>query len=136
MLNNLLPQVEDVPVDPVIKPTRRSLAALPDLDPLPPELTARDIERTKAVSEHSGFGQSHAPSAATRGPAKPAPAPVEPVALDTGRMMRRSKQTALLSTRVQPETLRFIREFANGSDVTFSNAVELMVQEFRKGRGL
>ena len=134
MLGKLLPTVEDIPLDTVTKPTRRSLAALPDPEPLPPELTEREVERSKAVAAHSGFGQSHG------APAKTKPAPkTEPVAErmapDTGRMMRRSKHTELMSTRVQPDTLRFLRDYANEHDMTFASVVEHVVHEFRKTKG-
>ncbi len=140
LLPNNLPEIE-APAD-VVKPMRRSLAALPDPEPLPPELVARDAERAKAVAAHSGFGQSHAtaPKAKTLS-SKTAPAPKsEPVVLervvpDTGRMMRRSRQTELMSTRVTPETLKFLRDYANENDMTFSNLVEQVVREFRTSKG-
>jgi hypothetical protein len=135
MLNKLLPELPVIE-ESAPKPVRRSLAALPDPEPLPPELV--DIEKARAVAEHSGFGQSHSTPKSRTPAAKPAPAPVvaERIVPDTGRMVRRSKQTELMSTRVQPETLKFLRDYANENDITFAAAVETIVRDFRKARGL
>ena len=145
MLNGLIPDnlpEIDVPSE-MAKPVRRSLAALPDPEPLPPELVERDAERARAVAAHSGFGQSHSTAPKPKAvPSKPAPAHksepavLERVVPDTGRMMRRSRQTELMSTRVTPETLKFLRDYANDQDLTFSNLVEQVVREFRKSKGL
>jgi hypothetical protein len=142
LLPDNLPNIE-VPAE-MVKPLRRSLAALPDPEPLPPELIERDAERARAVAAASGFGQSHSPApkpkvvaAKTTPMPKPQPEPavLERLVPDTGRMMRRSRQTELMSTRVTPETLKFLRDYANENDLTFSNLVEQVVREFRQSKG-
>jgi hypothetical protein len=136
MLEGLLPKVPDVEIDTSPKPVRRSLSMLPDPEPLPPELIERDVARAKAVAEASGFGQSHPVAPKTKAETAKQALAATPAVVDTGRMMRRSRQTELMSTRVTPETLRFLRDYANENDLTFTSVVETIVREFRKSKGL
>lgn len=137
MLDKLIPaDLPDVAAELTQKPVRRSLAILPDPEPLPDSLVNPKVETAKAVAEHSGFGQSQAAPTKKRTGEAVRTAHTTPDVPDTGRMLRRSKQTELMSTRVQPDTLRFLRDYANANDMTFAKVVETVVSEFRKSRGL
>jgi len=126
MAAKLLP--DDLPEVPItVRPVRKSLAMVPDQPEITPEQIENEVEKSKAIAALSGFGQSHDTVAKNR--------KIETsVTIDTGRMMRRTTRVVPISTRVTPETAKFLRDFANAQDMKFTDLIDHIISEFRKAK--